>query len=150
MITVGDTILICRNLIRKPRNCGMHLCSSQSLCIYDLASGHLDQRRASQKDLGLVLDKDGVVGHGWMICAAGGRRAEDDGAVGLSLGASGGQVSEYLSAFVEYFELLRQENSGLGDKPSVYKSGETWVALAAFLPIGRGQPLEGCFPSQSE
>lgn len=48
-----------------------------------------------------------------MICAAGGRRAEDDGAVGLSLGASGGQVSEDLPAFVEYFELLRQENSGL-------------------------------------
>lgn len=55
-----------------------------------------------------------------MICAAGGRRAEDDGAVGLPLGASGGQVSEDLSAFVEYFELLRQENAGLKGESSAY------------------------------
>ena len=54
----------------------MHVGAAQALDVGVLAGGHLDQRRATQEHLGLVLDQDVVVAHPRLIGAAGRGRAE--------------------------------------------------------------------------
>ena len=55
----------------------MHLRAAQALFVGVFAGGHLDQRRAAEKDLGLATDENVVVAHAWLIGAAGGRCTED-------------------------------------------------------------------------
>lgn len=78
-----------------------------------LARRHLDQRWPAQEHLRLVLHEDGVVGQRGVVRAAGGRRAEDDGAGRLAVLRPESQVAEELAAFVEDAELLGEEDAGL-------------------------------------
>jgi len=102
------TILIYRDLVRQPRNGGMHLGPSESLGIYNLARGHLYQGRTPKKDLCLILHQDSVVGYSGEVRPSSGRRAEDDAARELAGSASARKVSEHLACAMEDAELLRE------------------------------------------
>lgn len=73
-------LLVRGDLIGKTGDGGVRVGAAQLLRPDDLARRHLDERRPAQEDLGLVADEDGVVRQRGMVCAAGRRRAEDDGA----------------------------------------------------------------------
>jgi len=89
-----------------------------------------------------------------MICSASSRGSEDDGAVGLPLGASGGQISKDLSPFVEHFELLGKENAGLETLVSacIVLERMGWGVgsdTGSFVPTEQVRSWEGRFPWQS-
>ncbi len=73
---------------------GVHVGATELLGRDLLAGGGLDQGRAAQVDGGLLLDHDGLVGHGRHVGAAGGAHAHDHGDLGDALGGHGGLIAE--------------------------------------------------------
>lgn len=109
----ADDTLVCCNLIGKTRDTGMNTSTSECFCLHDFSCGHLDKGRSGQEDLSLFLHEDGIVGKSWVVRATRGGRAEDDRAGILALLTASRQVTEYLTASMEYVELLWEENSSL-------------------------------------
>lgn len=73
---------------------GMDLRTAQLVGANDLARRHLNQRRATEESLSLVLDEDGVIREGGVIRASRGRRAEHDSAGELAVDRAHGEVVE--------------------------------------------------------
>ena len=69
-------MLVLGEVFAEARYLGVHLGSAERLVVGFLAGCHLDQRRSCQKDLGLLLDHDVVVGEAGLVRAACGRVAE--------------------------------------------------------------------------
>lgn len=61
--------LVLGEMIRHPRNLGMHSPSAKLLASNNLSSGRLHKWRASQEDSAITLDNDVLIGHGWHVGA---------------------------------------------------------------------------------
>ncbi|KAH6605589.1 hypothetical protein Trco_004742 [Trichoderma cornu-damae] len=72
----------------------VHPAAAQVLVADDLAGGGLDEGRAGEEDVALVLDDDALVAHGGHVGAAGGAGAHDDGDLGDALRGHAGLVVE--------------------------------------------------------
>ena len=108
----GDgLVLVPGQVVAQPRGAGMHEGAAQLLLIGLLADGHLDQRRATEKDAGPALDHDRVVAHAGQVGPAGGGGAEDDADGRNALGRELGQAAELLAPGHEDIGLARQVGS---------------------------------------
>lgn len=80
--------------------------AAQLLGINDLAGSHLDERRATEECLRLLVHKDSVVREGWVIGSSCCRRPKNYRAGRLAMLCSDCQIVEQLAALVEDTELL--------------------------------------------
>lgn len=82
----GDCVgVVDGEVVGDARDGRVHLAAAEILVGDDLARGGLDQRRAGQEDVALLLDDDALVAHGRHVGAAGGAGAHDDGDLGDAL-----------------------------------------------------------------
>lgn len=94
----------------------MDLRTAQFLGINNLASSHLNERRATKECLRLLVHEDSVVREGWMIGPSCCRRSENDRTGRLAVLRSDCQIMEQLAALVEDTELLREKDAGLREQ----------------------------------
>ena len=81
--------------------------ATETFGFHRLSCGHFDQGRTAEEHLSLVLDHDCVVRECWLICAAGGGRAEYNGTGRDVEGAADGKITEDLTTLVEDSKLVR-------------------------------------------
>ncbi len=76
----ADAVELVRGeVVGEPGHARVHVRPAERLVVGVLAGGHLDQRRAAEEDLGLLVDEHRVVAHAGDVGAARGRVAEDQG-----------------------------------------------------------------------
>ena len=80
-----NIVLIGSHLVSETGYHSMNLGTAQFLGADSFPRCHFHQRRASEIGLSLILDENGIIGQGWVICAPRGRRSKDNCARRLSV-----------------------------------------------------------------